>query len=271
MPGGPPDGLDGQLAVPVGGGAQDDADVLGGVPAERGGTADRPLVGLAAEHGVHDERLQAGVPGTACLGGLGVDLGGGEGDLTGVDEECLAQDTLVAGGGHLVDRRFHDLDGRTHHLHGLAEGDGTRQLARGGPEDVGGDRLGRVRMPEPLGERGDTGLSDETDPGTVLRGHRPVPRQRLVHPRDGLRGERTGGFLEPLQGRGVRVDVVRGGFGLTGYGFGHGDKTALSGRGCVPEGGCGGVRGSSVGAMAGVSGRSAAAGPCGGGRDTVGP
>ena len=137
MPGGPPDRLDGQLAVAVGRGAEDDAHMLGRVPAERGGAGDGALVGLAGQHGVDDQRLQPGVPGAARLGGLRVHLGGGEGDLPGVDEQRLAQHRLVAGGGDLVDRRLHDLDGGAHHLDGLAQGDRPGQLARSGAEDVG--------------------------------------------------------------------------------------------------------------------------------------
>ena len=49
------------------------------------------VVGLAAQHGVDDERLEAGVPGAAGLGGAGVDLGGGEGDLAGEAQHRLAQ------------------------------------------------------------------------------------------------------------------------------------------------------------------------------------
>ncbi len=230
MPGRPPDRLHGQFGVTVGRGAEHHAHMLGRVPAEGGGAGHGALVGLAAEHGVHDQGLQPGVPGTACLGGLRVHLGGGEGDLPGVHEQRLAQHPLVAGGRDLVDRALHDLDGGAHHLHGLPQRDRPGQLARRGSEHVGGDGLRGVRMPEPLGEGGDTRLRDQTDPGTVLRWHGPVPGQRLVHPRDGLRGERSGRFHQALQRRGMRVDVVCWGCVLAGFGFGHGDKTALSGR-----------------------------------------
>lgn len=53
--GGPADRLHGELAVAVGGGAEDHAHVVGGVPAEGGGAGDRALVGLAGEHRVHHE------------------------------------------------------------------------------------------------------------------------------------------------------------------------------------------------------------------------
>ncbi|CAM5683472.1 hypothetical protein SGRIM128S_07017 [Streptomyces griseomycini] len=237
MPGGTPDRLHGQLGVAVGRGAQHHAHVLGRVPAEGGGPGHGPLVGLTAQHGVHHQRLQARVPGTPCLGRLRVHLGGGEGDLPGVDEEGLAQDRLVARRRHLVDGRLHDLDGGAHHLHGLPQRDGPGQLARRGAEDVGGDGLRGVGVPEPLGEGGDARLGDQTDPGTVLRWHGPVPGQRLVHPRDGLCGEAAGGLLQPLQRRGMRVGgAARGGVGAAGFGFGHGDKTASYGREGGPPG-----------------------------------
>ncbi len=204
--------------------------MLGAVPAQGGGAAHGALVGLAGQHGVHDEGLQAGVPGTACLGGLRVDLGGGEGDLPRVHQQRLAQHGLVARRRDLVDRGLHDLDRGAHHLDGLAQRDRSGQLARRGAEDVGGDRLRGVGAAEPLGEGGDSGLGDEADPGTVLRRHRPVPGQRLVHPRDGLRGETSRRLLQAFQGRCVVVDGARRGIGGTDFGFGHGDKSASSGQ-----------------------------------------
>lgn len=180
------------LAVPVGRGAEDDADVLGRVPPERGGPRHGPLVGLPGQHRVHDQRLQPGIPGTPGLGGLGVDLGGGEGDLPRVDEQRLPQHGLVARRGDLLDRGLHDLDRRTHHLDGLPQRDRSCQLARGGAEHIGGDGLRGLGMPEPLGERRDTGLGDQADPGPVLRGHRPVPRQRFVHAGNRVRGQPAG-------------------------------------------------------------------------------
>ena len=55
-------------------------------PAEGAGPRGDGLVGLGAQHRVDDQRLEPGVPRAARLGGPGVDLGGGEGDLTGVAE-----------------------------------------------------------------------------------------------------------------------------------------------------------------------------------------
>ena len=68
----------------TGGLAEHDVDLAVARPAEGAGAGEHRLVGLAAEHGVDHERLEPGVPGAADLGGAGVDLGGGEGDLAGV-------------------------------------------------------------------------------------------------------------------------------------------------------------------------------------------
>ena len=66
-------------------------------PAEGGGPAGQLLGALAADQGVDDERLQAGVPGAAVLGEAGVDVRGGEGDLAAELEDGDVQRLLVAG------------------------------------------------------------------------------------------------------------------------------------------------------------------------------
>ncbi len=212
MPRRAPDRLHGQLAVPVRSRAENHRHMLGRGPAQRGGARQRPLVGLPGQHRVDHQRLQPRVPRAARLRGLRVDLGGREGDLTGVDQQRLPQHRLVAGGRHLLDGRLHDLDGRTDHLHGLAQRDRPGQLAGRGPEDVRADRLRGLRVPEPLREGRDAGLGDQPDPGAVLRGHRPVPRQLLIHPGDGVGGQFAGGLLQPAQGGTVRMRGVSGGF-----------------------------------------------------------
>ena len=84
--------------------------------------------------------LEPRVPGTAGLGGVRVDLGGGEGDLAGVAQHRLAQGLLLAGlgegGGVLLD----DVDDRAHQVEGLAQRDRPGQLPGRRAEDVGGDR-----------------------------------------------------------------------------------------------------------------------------------
>ena len=152
-------------------------------PAQRRGPGPQRVVGLAAQQGVDDQGLQPGVPGAAGLGRLGVDLGGGEGDLAGVAQHRLADDVLVAGG-DLLDLLLDHGDHHADQLDGLLQGDRAGQLARRGAEDVGADRLRGVRLAEPLDERGDAGLGDQVDPGPVLRRHRAVPGQHLVHARD---------------------------------------------------------------------------------------
>ncbi len=210
VPGGPADRLHHQLAVTVRRGAHHHPDLAGLAPAERGGPGQHALVGVAGEQRVDHQGLQPGVPGAPGLGGLRVHLGGGEGDLPGVDQHRLAHVGFVAGGGHLLDRLLHHLDGGADQLDGLAQGDRPGQLARRGAEDVGGDRLRGVRLAVPLGERGDTGLGDQADPGPVLRRHPPVPAELVVHPGDRGGGELAGGLLQPLEGRGPALGAVGG-------------------------------------------------------------
>ena len=49
------------------------------------------VVVLAGQDAVDDERLEARVPQAARLGGAGVDVGGGEGDLARIEQDRLAQ------------------------------------------------------------------------------------------------------------------------------------------------------------------------------------
>ena len=59
---------------------------------------------------------------------------------------------------------------------------------------------GASGLAEPLDEGRDAGLGDQVDPGPVLRRHRAVPRQHLVHPRDRGGGERAHAALEAAHG-----------------------------------------------------------------------
>ena len=95
------------------------------------------LVGLAAQHGVDDQRLEPGVPGAARLGGPGVDLGGGEGDLAGVAQHGGMDGRRVGRVDDLVDVRLDDLDAQPDQVDGLAEGDDPGQRPRRGAEDRG--------------------------------------------------------------------------------------------------------------------------------------
>ena len=77
--------------------AQHDGHVAARAPAEGAGPGEDGLVGLGAQHGVDDEGLEAGVPGAPHLGGAGVDLGGGEGDLAGVAQHGLVHPRASSG------------------------------------------------------------------------------------------------------------------------------------------------------------------------------
>ena len=90
-------------------------------------------------HGVDDERLQPGVPRAAGLGGLGVDLGGGEGDLAAVAQHRLAGEVPLARRREVGDLALDDGDDGADQVERLGERDRPGQLARCRAEDVGGD------------------------------------------------------------------------------------------------------------------------------------
>ena len=118
--------------------------VAGAVPAERAGPRGDGLVVLAAQQRVDDQGLQPGVPGSALLGGPGVDLGGGEGDLAGVPVQRAADDLRV-----LAERssRFSSttmMESRTIATV-CCEADLAGHLPRGDAEDLGDQRGGRPR------------------------------------------------------------------------------------------------------------------------------
>ena len=182
-------------------GAHDHADVRRRRPAERGGSRAHSVVDLAAQQGVDDERLDAGVPGAARLGGLGVDLRRCEGDLAAVEQDRLAQHRLLAGEGDLVDVLLHDVDREAYEVDRATQADGAYELARGRTEHVGGDGQALVGVLEPLHEAGDARLGDQADPGSVLGRQAAIPGELLVHALDRGRGEGAHGALEPSYGR----------------------------------------------------------------------
>ena len=148
-----------------------DGDAAAVGPAERAGPRGDGLVGLGAQHRVDDERLEPGVPGAAGLGGAGVDLGGGEGDLAGVAQHGGVDGGGVGGVDDLVDVRLDDLDAEPDQVDGLPERDHAGQAARGGAED-GGRGVARERVvvvqAEPVDEALDAGLEDLADPRPAL-------------------------------------------------------------------------------------------------------
>ena len=78
--------------------AEHHGHVAAGAPAERAGAGEHGLVGLGPQHGVDDERLEAGVPGAADLGRPGIDLGRREGDLAAVAQDRVVHVAGVARG-----------------------------------------------------------------------------------------------------------------------------------------------------------------------------
>ena len=130
---------------------EDDGHAVAVGPAERAGPGGDGLVGLGAQHRVDDERLEPGVPGAAGLGGAGVDLGGGEGDLTGVAQDGGVDGRRVGRVDDLVDVRLDDLDAEPDQVDGLLERDDAGHAARGGTEDGGRRCRPGMRRRRPAG------------------------------------------------------------------------------------------------------------------------
>ena len=97
-----------------------------------------------------------------------------------------------------------DLDDGAHQVDGLAQADRPGQLARGGAEDLGGDRAGWAGSPAPRDERRDAGLGDQPHPGAVVGGQRAVPLVVGLHLLHRGGAEVTGGAGDPSAGGGRR-------------------------------------------------------------------
>ena len=130
--------------------ADDDPQRCRGVPAQRRGPGDQCVVGLAAHDGVDDQRLLAGVPGAAGLGGTRVDGGGGEGDLAAEPQDAF--DERVPLGLVRGQRRevvLEHVGGDAHEVDGLAERQPLGQVARSDAEGLRRepDRLAALAQP----------------------------------------------------------------------------------------------------------------------------
>ncbi len=186
---------------PLGGGrAQHDGHLAPGRPAQGAGAGEDGLVGLRAQHRVHHERLQPGVPGAADLGGAGVDLGRRERDLPGVPEHRGVDVGSVGRVDDVIDVALDHLDGEPHQVDGLLEVDHAGEGAGRGPEHRGGEDVGAggrlVGVLVPVDEPADAGLDDEPDPGAVLGAEVLEPGQVVLHPGGRPGAQRAG---RPLQ------------------------------------------------------------------------
>ena len=186
-------------------GAQHDGDRAAVAPAQRARARQHRLVGLGAEHGVDDERLEAGVPGAADLGGAGVHLGGGEGDLAAVAQHAGMDVAGVVGVQDGVQVGLDDLDAEPHQVHGLLEADHAGQGPRGGAEDLGGHGGAvELRVPGlvgvPVDEALDARLDDHADPGPVLGAELGEPRHLVVHAGHRGRAELAGRPVQVVDG-----------------------------------------------------------------------
>ena len=156
------------LGAPGGDGAQHHGHVAPGAPAEGAGAGEQGLVGLGAQHGVDDQRLEAGVPRAADLRRPGVDLGGRERDLAGVAQHRGVHLGRVRGVEDRVDVALDDLDREPDQVHGLLEVDDPGEGAGRGPEDRGGQGAAAegvvALVAVPVDEAADTGLDDHARP-----------------------------------------------------------------------------------------------------------
>ncbi|KGM16913.1 hypothetical protein N867_13320 [Actinotalea fermentans ATCC 43279 = JCM 9966 = DSM 3133] len=204
----------------LGHGADHDERLTVAAPAECGDARPQGVVRVAADDGVHDEGLEAGVPRAAGLGRAGVHLGRGEGHLAGVAQDGLPEVALAARSREPVAVVLHHLDEDPDQLQGLLERDRPRELGRGGREDLVRPRRRAARVREPRDEAGDARLDDQADPGPVLSRQCPVPGQSLVQLARGCRGEQSAPVVQPTQGVGLitrgrwHVDEDRGTGGL---------------------------------------------------------
>ena len=186
------------------GGAHEHRDLAVAVPAERGDAARQLVVVLAGEDRVDDERLEARVPESARLGGPGVDVGGGEGDLARVEQDRLAQ--RLAAVLHAV---LDDLDRDPDELQRLLQAHRAQQLTRRRAEDVGGDPGRRSGVVEPGDERRDAGLGDEAHGRPPARGHVAVPGQRVLEALQRLGGELARDGAQPRERLRLRPGLRR--------------------------------------------------------------
>ena len=149
------------------GAAHDHGDRADVPPPQGSGPRLHGLVGLATDDRIHDQRLQACVPGTPGLRGLGVDLGGREGDFTAIPQHGLSGKVGFLRTGEVGDLALDDADHRPDQVEGLSQGDRARELAGGGAKDVGEDGgcypgVGRRR--KPVDEGANTSLGHQPDP-----------------------------------------------------------------------------------------------------------
>ena len=185
------------------------------LPAQRARAGPDGLVGLGAQHAVDDQRLEPGVPGAAHLGGPGVDLGGGERDLSGVAHDRVAHRGGVGRADRLGDVVLDHLDGQPHHLDRLVEAHNPGEGPRGGAEHLGSDGEELPSGSSYHDDEGpDAGLHDEPDPGAVLGGELAEPRHVALHARHRRGGQRADGALQPAgDGLAVAGSLRRAGHG----------------------------------------------------------
>ncbi|SIK16772.1 Uncharacterised protein [Mycobacteroides abscessus subsp. abscessus] len=123
------DDFDALLRRALWGAADKDGHGLLRLPAEGRSAAGEFVDGVPADEGVDDHRLESGVPASAGLRGPGVDVGGGEGDLAGVDEHGLPQRRLFGGAGDVGHPLLDDLDDDLEQLEGLLQADRADEVA----------------------------------------------------------------------------------------------------------------------------------------------
>jgi hypothetical protein len=146
---------------------RDDRDRVRRTPAHRGG---RPCSDSAASASEHASTSSA--RSRACqapsLGGLGVDVSGGESDLSGEAHAPPRARRLPRPRGKLADRLLDHVDRQPHHLDGLLQGDAPRELPRRRTEDRPCRLHAFDRVAQPVDERGDACLGYQPDDRTLL-------------------------------------------------------------------------------------------------------
>src|SRR5699024_8618804 len=112
-------------------GADENAHFSVAVPAQRGDAAGQLVIGLTGEDRIDDEGFEACIPEPTSLGSARVDISGGEGNLSRIQQNRLTE--LLVAACHTL---FDDLDRDANELKRLLQAHGSQQLPRSSTKDV---------------------------------------------------------------------------------------------------------------------------------------
>ena len=162
------------------------------------------MVGLAADDGVDHQRLLAGVPGAAGLGGARVDRRSREGDLPAEAQDALDEGVaLLLVRGQRRELVLEDVGGDAHQVDRLAQRQPLGQVVRGDAERLRGEPDRLAALAQPRDEVRDTRLGDQQHARALVGGQPPEPRLAALHLGEAGGGQLAGGQLDAPE-RGLR-------------------------------------------------------------------